>query len=100
MRVHLTQQEFAKEVHSVIELVSRELSNRQANIPGEGSVDELRDILQELYALERKARRGWVPWRCFRGLASTRIVSDTWELDGELARRIYDIADMYKRRVE
>src|SRR5690242_10102944 len=96
----MTTADFLREVRSLLQEVNHELEQRQASIPGTGSIDELQYIQEELSNLEALAASNALPPPESRWLAAVRIVTDTWTWDSQLGERICGLADLYQRKVQ
>ncbi|HEY0605596.1 MAG TPA: hypothetical protein VGD58_21920 [Herpetosiphonaceae bacterium] len=96
----ITVQEFVSELRAVLQAVTFELSQRQAGVPGAGTVGELELIRNELVEVEAKAASGTLPPHGQRWLAASRIVTDTWPNNSELGNRIVGLATKYRHQLE
>lgn len=96
----ITPTSFLPELQQVIAEVAAQLTRRQAGVPGDGTVGELRLIQDELKALEARVSQGQLPPRGQRWLGATRIITDTWSFDSALGKQILHVADLYKRKLQ
>lgn len=96
----ITVQAFVAELRVVLQAVAAELSQRQAGVPGAGTVGELELIRDELAEVEAKADAGTLPPSGQRWLAASRIVTDTWPNHSELGNRIVGLATKYRHQLE
>ena len=96
----ITTQAFVAELRALLQAVTSELSQRQAGVPGAGSVGELQLIRNELVDVAAKAESGTLPPQGQRWLGASRIVTDTWPNDSELGNRIVGLASKYRHQVE
>ena len=96
----ITVQAFVAELRALLQAVTFELSQRQAGVPGAGTVGELQAIRDELAEVAAKADAGTLPPHGQRWLAASRIVTDTWPNDSELGNQIVGLASKYRHQLE
>lgn len=90
---------FLLELEALIEDVSQALVDRSNGIMGDGAIEELNRILNELCAIRQEILEGRLPDRTHRTMISGRIVVDSWSYSSNLGRRILRIQDLYERRI-
>jgi hypothetical protein len=95
----ITVEQFLDELRPILRQVSFELSQRQAGMPGVGSIGELELIRNELAELESRAKSGTLPPSGQRWLAASRIVTDTWPSDSDLGDQICGLGTKYRRQL-
>lgn len=96
----MTTTDFLREIRNLLQEVNEQLEQRQAGIPGGGTVDELLYIQEELSNLERLAASDTLPPIGSRWLVASRLVTDSWPNDSQLGEHICRLADLYRRRLQ
>jgi hypothetical protein len=93
-------QQFLAELRPVLHEVRDELRQREAGMPGVGTIGELHAIQNELSEIEAQALAGTLPPGGQRWLAASRIVTDTWPHESTLGDNICALATKYRKQLE
>ena len=85
---------------AVIPDVEKELTDRKSGIHGNGSVQQLELIRNELKQILVYAQSNTLPSKDKRYTAFSRYIVDEWDFNFPLGNRLCKLADNYKRRLK
>ncbi len=91
--------DFIREINAIIPELEIELLVRKNGIQGNGSVQQLEYIRDELEQLKSYALTNNLPSKEKRYTAFSRYVVDEWDVTSILGQRLCDLADKYKRKL-
>jgi hypothetical protein len=87
---------FIKEIKQTIDEVKIVLEKRQKGIQGDGSIDQLQMILQNLERIMYEVISGNVPPKINRMSSMGWFITDSWSLSSPLGEKIIEIEHKYK----
>jgi len=91
--------DFIRETNEIISELEAEIQNRKKGIPGNGSVQQLEYIRDELEQIKNCALTNNLPSKAKRYTAFSRYVVDEWDVTSRLGQRLCDLANKYKRKL-
>ncbi|MBA2133696.1 hypothetical protein [Capillibacterium thermochitinicola] len=93
-------QDFILELNTIIPEIERELTNRKMGIAGDGTVEQLTLFIDELKKIQSMAVSNNLPSKEHRYTAFTWYITDSWYQNSQLGKKLCELADKYKRKLE
>ncbi len=90
---------FIRDAEEIISEVENEILNRKKGKPGDGSVQQLEFIREELNQIKSFALTNSLPPRANRYTSFSRYVVDEWDTNSILGQRLCEVASIYKRKL-
>lgn len=91
--------DFIRETNDIFLEIEKELLNRKKGVKGDGSVQQLEFIRDELEQIKNFALTNNLPPKESRYTAFSRYVVDEWDAKSILGQRLCELADKYKRKL-
>jgi hypothetical protein len=91
--------DFIRDINEIISEIEKEVLNRKKGIQGDGSVQQLEFIKDELEQIKNIALTNNLPPKEKRYTAFSRYVVDEWDTKSILGQRLCELADKYKRKL-
>lgn len=88
-----------RDIDAIIPEIEREELNRKNGIEGDGSIQQLEFIRDELEQIKDYALANNLPSKEKRYTAFSRYVVDEWDAKSNLGQRLCELADKYKRKI-
>jgi hypothetical protein len=87
------------EIKAIIPELEVEVQNRKNGIEGDGNVQQLEFIRDELEQIKNYALTNNLPSKEMRYTSFSRYVVDEWDAKSILGQRLCELADKYKRKL-
>lgn len=91
--------DFIREANDIFSEIEKELLNRKKGIRGDGTIQQLEFIRDELEQIKNFAFTNNLPPKECRYTAFSRYVVDEWDVKSILGQRLCELADKFKRKL-
>lgn len=92
--------DFVTEIDALFSEVEQELANRMKGIEGDGTIEQLVLIINEMKQIRKLAASNKLPPIGERYTAFTWYIVDSWNNDSILGERLCELANNYRKKLD